>query len=234
MYDPSDLYRTRLEWGGEPHESYNLVFSSLREGGQRPHDMFGLATQQLIYSTMTLADHEGRQENNGLTPRDGMKDVEGACTWAEVGMAYWMQRQFEGPRGWASWNPVSPVLEQSVARAALQGVSRRSPLYRSSKHNELTNLIGLPFKEFYVGADVGLHRAKSIAFTIFMIERDVQPKRATEGTQYAFLNYIRAAYGDRSMGHSSSEFDDGFGGKAYKPLEQLKSDWVTFCEEHAR
>lgn len=239
VYDPSTKYRSNIRWQGESYESHNVVYTWLPEGRDRPTDTFVLATQQLLYSTTVLAQDAGRRSDNGLTPRDEV--VLGACTWAELGLGYWMQRQFEGPRGQALWQPKKrelngrSVLESSVASLALEGVSSDSPLHRGFVRRELTNLIGLPFSEFHDDdRDTALHHAKARAFAVFLIESGLRPEKAERDTRTALAHYLRAAYNDGAKGHSSKEFDRGFGGRCRKALEALMVDWRDFCRQHVR
>ena len=183
----------------------------------RPVGLFQLGAQSLIYSTLLLGKTKGSEP--GL-------DFKRRAIWVEIGLAYWVERHCGGQPGYPELKtPLDGTfaLDFDTARWTLEPVSG-GPLIRA--RNELTNLIGLHYEDFYdtdTNTNLHLYKARCASFVSFLIEVNPPVKkgkkelgRGREGLWY----YLRDVYGTPKA-HSSSAFDDAFGGAKVESLEDL-------------
>jgi hypothetical protein len=211
-YDPSGEVTTSK--GG-----INVARTFYKPEETRPVELFELAAQSLIYSTLVLGETKG--EPGGAFKRN--------AHWVEVGLGYWVARHCGGPPGYPEFKqPLDGTftLDFDTARWTLERV-HGGPLTQA--RHELANLIGLLYENF-VGTDLNipLYKARSASFVSFLIE--VNPSvmkgkkelgRGRDGLWY----YFREVYGT-PKGQSSSAFDDGFGGAKVESLEELWKAWT--------
>jgi hypothetical protein len=193
-----------------PDGNPSIAFTWYEIGADHPYRFFDLAVQQLMYTTLVAGKKRGNVPANDYTRH---------AHWAEWGMGYWFGSQFAGPPGHVARRPFTP--DPKVNEVAREH-TERGPL-RLTK-DEVTNLVGLSFGQFYGTADeVGIHRAKSRSFFAFLMEVDPpltkRDKQVGSGRR-GILGYLREVYGTPT-GHSSSKLDDAMGGK----IQLLEPAW---------
>jgi len=211
LYDPSQITRTEL---GNP----NLLLTYYSEtSGDRPLQLFDLAVQQLMYSTLVLSRRDGWIPNQQYTI---------PAHWAELGFGYWLGRQFGGRAGYARHQPfVAEARNRNLANLFLS----RGPLSNGSKRREVTNLIGLERRYYYILGDdhiSEIYRAKARSFFRFLIEQDpnvVVNNRVVGSGRQGLMQYLREVYISPTS-HSTSAFDKALGGK----VELLYEPWVRW------
>lgn len=211
-YDPSGTVTTSK--GG-----INVARTYYERDGARPLELFELGAQSLIYSTLVL----------GETKSDPGLAFKRNAHWVEVGLAYWVAQHCGGPPGYPEFKqPLDGTfaLDFDTARRTLERVNG-GPL--SQARHELANLIGL-FYENFVGTDVNipLYKARSASFVSFLIEVNppvMKNKKELGRGRDGLWHYFREVYGTPKA-HSSSAFDDGFGGAKVESLEGLWKAWT--------
>jgi hypothetical protein len=197
----------------------NLVFTYFRPNSLRAEDLFNLAVQQLMYSTLILSRKTGNLPATRYVRHSH---------WAEVGMGYWFGRRFTGNPGYAQ--PLSFYPEEGTIRLARLRVTD-GPMARHYVTREITNLIGLPFSHFFEGDNIDIHHAKACNLFRFLMEEDPPVLKGNkvvgsgkDGLEY----YLREVY-VHATGHSSSAFDKGLSyGKTKAKVEWLQNDWVRW------
>ncbi len=196
----------------------NLAISYYKEGtGLRPVDFFNIAVQQLMYSTLVLPRKRGYIPTTEYTI---------PAHWAEIGMGYWLGRQFGGPAGYARH-------QRFVADARNRELASRriasGPLANGRKRREVTNLIGLERRYYYIQSSDNvkeLYRAKARSFFRFLIEEDpdvVFNRKVVGKGREGLMGYLRDVY-IQPTSHSSKSFDKALGGK----VELLYEPWVRW------
>ena len=210
-YDPSTQVATSK---GYP----NLAFVFYQSGrGSRPVDFFDIAVQQLMYSTLVLSRQSGYLPTD-ITTR--------SSHWVELGFGYWLGRQFIGSPGFARHAEFTP--EAKTARLANVRMIR-GPLSSKFVRKEVTNLIGLELRQFYVidkDDTSEIYRAKARSFFRFLMEADppvIHNKKVVGSGRAGLMHYLREVY-VKPTSHSSSSFDDGLGAK----VEVLYDAWVKW------
>ena len=216
FYDPTRQTTTR---GGNP----NVAFTYYVEDAARPLRLFDIATQQVLYSTMTYGRHAGDPPANSLSLH---------AHWVELGLGYWIERQLTGPPGHAALQVFA--FDPEEARLALERPAK-GPL--RSQRGQLANLIGLETTQFYRTGDIDLlHRAKARAFVAYLLEVDppVHKRGRSEvvgSGREGLLCYLREAYGTATA-HSSSRLDACLGDGAR--VESLEDGWREWMASVAR
>jgi hypothetical protein len=213
-YDPSTPVSTSM---GNP----NLAFVYYNMGrGSRPVGLFDVAVQQLMYSTLVLS-HQSGYVPFEVTTR--------SAHWVELGFGYWLGRQFGGTPGYARHFEFTP--EPQTARLANLRMTR-GPLSSRFVRKEVTNLINLELRQFYVidkDETSEIYRAKARSFFRFLMEVDppVEHNKKVVGSgRVGLIRYLRDVYVTPTS-HSTSSFDDGLGGK----VEELYDAWVKWRME---
>lgn len=213
FYDPSGLMTTSK--GG-----INVARTFYLPDEGRPLGLFQLGAQSLIYSTLLLGKTKGSQP--GL-------DFKRNAIWVEIGLGYWVERHCGGQPGYPEIKPPldgSFALDFDTARWTLEPVYG-GPL--TSARSELTNLIGLDWEDFY-DTDVNLHlyKARCASFVSFLIEVNPPVKKGRKELgrgRDGLWTYFREVYGTPKA-HSSSAFDDAFGGAKVESLEEFWKAWT--------
>ncbi|MFT7486853.1 MAG: hypothetical protein ACI9F9_002709 [Candidatus Paceibacteria bacterium] len=211
FYNPSTVTST-------DRSNPNLAISYYKEGtGERPVDFFNVAIQQLMYSTLVLS------RKRGYIP---ITEYTIPAHWAELGMGFWLGRQFGGPAGYARHQRfvVDSRNRELASRRILRG-----PLSNGLKRREVTNLIGLERRYYYVTSQDNvneLYRAKARSFFRFLVEADpevISNRRVVGYGRAGVMGYLRDVY-IMPTSHSSKSFDKALGGK----VELLYDGWVKW------
>jgi len=211
-YDPSTSVTTQR---GNP----NVVFTFFGPADRdRPSQFFDLAVQQLMYSTLVLSRKSGY-----LPPDPRARNAH----WAELGMGYWLGRQFTGSLGYARTMEFRP---EPRTRQLANTVMHTGRLSKRLVRKEITNLINLEHLSFYMIDKAGtaqIYRAKARNLFRFLIEENppvVHGKKIVGWGREALFFYLREAY-IKPAGHSTSSFDKGLGGAK---IEDLYDSWVQW------
>lgn len=196
----------------------NLLLTYYSEtSGERPEQLFELAVQQLMYSLLVLSRRDGWIPNQQYTI---------PAHWAELGFGYWYGRQLGGRAGHARRQPfVAEARTRRLANVRLL----TGPLSNGNARREMTNLIGLERRYYYILGDdevSQIYRAKARSFFRFLIEQDpevVLNHRVVGSGREGLMRYLREVY-ITPTSHSTSAFDDALGGK----VELLYEPWVRW------
>jgi len=188
--------------------------------GDRPEELFDLAAQSLIYSTLLLGKLKGGVPD---------KELHRSAHWLETGFAHWVALHCGGPPGFPEFQAMldgSFQLDWDTARRTFEAISSPHPLY--NQRSELTNLIGLSYDNF-VGSssNIPLCKARCASFVSFLIEADppvLKGDKVVGHGREGLWYYFREVY-CTPLAHSSKALDDGFGGKV-ETLEEAWKAWV--------
>ena len=196
----------------------NLLLTYLSEASRdRPEQLFELAVQQLMYSLLVLSRRDGWIPNQQYTI---------PAHWAELGFGYWYGRQLGGRAGHPRRQPFVP---EARTRRLANIRLLTGPLSNGNARREMTNLIGLERRYYYVVSDdevSQIYRAKARSFFRFLIEQDpdvVWNHRVVGSGRAGLMSYLREVY-ITPTSHSTSSFDDALGGK----VELLYDPWVRW------
>ncbi len=212
FYDPSSTTTTART------SNPNLAFTYYQGGtNDRPVDFFNVAIQQLLYSTLVLP------RRNSFVPAN---EYSTPAHWLDIGMGYWLGRQFGGPAGYARPQRfVSDSRNRELASRRL----RSGPLSGGSAARELTNLVSLGRRYYYnVSKDNTneLYRAKARSFFRYLMEEDpplVLNNKVVGRGREGLLRYLREVY-IHPTNYSSKSFDNALGGK----VELLFEGWLDW------
>jgi hypothetical protein len=212
-YDPSGELRTAK--GG-----INVARTFYVPDAERPEELFELAAQSLIYSTLVLGKTKG-----SVPP-----ELRRSAHWVEIGLAYWVARHAGGKPGYPEFaTPFtgSFVLDFDAARLTLDPIRAPHPL--ANARYEVTNLIGLGY-DYFVGnsSNIPLAKARCGSFVAFLIEADPSVQRGKKVVatgREALWRYFREVYGTPTAS-SSSAFDAGFNGGRIEELDAPWKAWV--------
>jgi hypothetical protein len=184
----------------------------------RPKELFELALQQLMFTTLGLGHKRAAPPS---------RELDRWAHWIELGLSWWAAEHIDGPPGHAAFAQPLPGVAHDVPRAmaelALQR-PRSSPLSNPSK--EMTNLVSMEWKEFYIEGEEGeVHRAKARTLLTYLLSENPPVLGRSEkptGAQAApgIFHYLRGVYLDPKA-HSTSELDECLGGK----IENFRTGW---------
>ncbi|MSR61611.1 MAG: hypothetical protein EXS08_04075 [Planctomycetes bacterium] len=213
-YDPSG--DESVSKGG-----HNVARTFYTSEGARPEELFELATQALIYSTLVL----GKIKGGAPDP-----ELHRSAHWVETGLAHYVALHCGGKPGFPEFSEMLDGtfrLDWNSARRTFETISPPHPLL--SVRNELTNLIGLSY-DYFVGnsSNIPLCKARCASFVSFLIEADppvLKGDKVVGHGRAGLWYYFRQVYGT-PLAHSSKALDDGFGGGKVEALEDAWKTWV--------
>lgn len=238
-YDPTLATEVQfLSHEGWQLGSSNLVHTFLPLGAERPERLFELAAAQLLTSTLLLG-HPGSADPPEPSPPGQVPRYPATPLWAEIGLAAYLGRQFDGAPGFATYAPLLAPLSREEIELALTPAAPTSASPLSLARAEITNLCGLPYGYFQPSAapsgqrlenQSAWHRAKAIAWGAFLLGEAPLPPGADRGGRAALVEYLRRALRD-GRGHSSADLDAAFGGPRgqvrIEDLEPALFDWLA-------
>lgn len=164
--------------------------------GDRPHDLFVVGSQHILYRCLALDPNLGDTKNR-------------LCAWLEIGIGQWMQSQLEGPAGQVE--PVFGGLDLASARAVLMG-----------KRYSVKNILHLNLRDHFYGGVGGYHQvhwASVYSLVAFLMDEDAFP-----GGSKKLMTFLHDALRN-GKGDSSSAFDDAMGQRAER-LEEPWLRWL--------
>lgn len=213
-YDPSGL--TTTAGGG-----FNVARTYYDSDEGRPLQLFELATEMLMFSTLRL----------GRSLDEADFKIRRLSHWAEVGLGAWIARHCGGAAGYpaiaAPFQSGFTLAPESV-RLALAPLHHPHLLLKGP--SELANLVELPFFEL-VGDEpnVPLARARAVSFVAFLLEAD--PRTGTDGEnprggREALWCYLREVYCTQEA-YASTAFDACLGGGRVAEFEERWKTWTA-------